>query len=91
MRLGSGSGDYTTIGEQVGMAQRMEAVAPPGGIMVSQSTARFVEGLVELGELEQVHIKGAADAVPARRLLAVVAPTHRRGGATRRSSGARGN
>src|ERR1700752_2412289 len=71
--LGSGSGGYTTIGEQVGMAQRMEAVAPPGAVMVSQSTARLVEGLVELGELEQVHIKGAADTVPARRLLAGVA------------------
>ena len=30
--LGSGSGGYTTIGEQVGMAQRMESVAPPGGV-----------------------------------------------------------
>src|ERR1700752_207012 len=76
--LGSGSGGYTTIGEQVGMAQRMEAVAPPAAVMVSQSTARLFEGLVELGELEQVHIKRAADTVPAHRLLAVVAPTHRR-------------
>lgn len=29
--VGSGSLGYTTIGEQVGMAQRMESVAPPGG------------------------------------------------------------
>jgi adenylate cyclase len=76
--LGSGSGGYTTIGEQVGMAQRMESVAPPGGVMVSQSTARLVDGLVELGKIEQVHIKGADASVPARRLLAVVAPTRRR-------------
>src|SRR3984957_13324285 len=33
--IGSGSFGYTTIGEQVGMAQRMEAVAPPGGVMLS--------------------------------------------------------
>jgi class 3 adenylate cyclase len=32
---------YTAIGEQVGMAQRMEAVAPPGGVMLSASTARL--------------------------------------------------
>ena len=24
---------YTAIGEQVGMAQRMESVAPPGGVL----------------------------------------------------------
>src|SRR6201990_175518 len=35
--IGSGSLGYTTIGEQVGMAQRMELVAPPGGGMPSGS------------------------------------------------------
>ena len=30
------------VGEQVGMAQRMESVAPPGGVMLSESTARLV-------------------------------------------------
>jgi class 3 adenylate cyclase len=29
--IGSRSLGYTTIGEQVGMAQRMESVVPPGG------------------------------------------------------------
>ena len=42
--IGSGALGYTTIGEQVGMAQRMESVAPPGGVMLSASTARSVEG-----------------------------------------------
>jgi adenylate cyclase len=61
---------YTALGEQVGMAQRMESVAPPGGIMLSESTARLVEDRAVLGERETVHIKGFATAVPARRLLA---------------------
>ena len=30
------------------MAQRMESVAPPGGVMLSESTARLVEGVVVL-------------------------------------------
>jgi adenylate cyclase len=60
---------YTAVGEHVGMAQRMESVAPPGGVMVSESTARLVEDRVVLGERETVHIKGFATAVPARRLL----------------------
>ena len=40
--IGSGSFGYAAIGEQVGMAQRMESVAPPGGVMLSESTARLV-------------------------------------------------
>ena len=69
--IGSGARGYTAIGEQVGLAQRMESVAPPGGVMLSASTARLVEGAAVLGEPEMVHIKGAKDAVPARQLLGV--------------------
>ena len=29
--IGSSPASYTTIGEQVGLAQRMESAAPPGG------------------------------------------------------------
>ena len=60
---------YTAIGEQVGMAQRMESVAPPGGVMLSASTARLVDGAAALGEPEMVHIKGADE--PVRRSSAV--------------------
>ncbi len=67
--MGSGQFGYATVGEQVGMAQRMESVAPPGGVMLSASTARLVEGAASLGELELVRIKGAEAPVPARRLL----------------------
>jgi class 3 adenylate cyclase len=69
--IGSAALGYTAIGEQVGMAQRMESVAPAGGVMLSDSTARLVEGATVLGDPELVHIKGAEDAVPARRLLSV--------------------
>ncbi len=70
-QIGSGSFGYTTIGEQVGMAQRMESVAPPGGVMLSASTARLVEGAATLGDAELVQIKGADAPVPVRRLLSV--------------------
>ena len=56
--IGSSAGGYTTIGEQVGMAQRMESIAPPGGVMLGESTARLVENTVVLGEPELVHVKG---------------------------------
>ena len=67
--IGSGPFGYTAIGEQVGMAQRMESVAPPGGVMLSASTARLVDGAAALGEPELVQIKGADEPVAARRLL----------------------
>jgi adenylate cyclase len=67
--VGSASLGYTTIGEQVGMAQRMESVAPPGGVMLSASTARLVDGAAALSEPESVWIKGADEGVPVCRLL----------------------
>jgi adenylate cyclase len=69
--IGSSSASYTTIGEQVGMAQRMESVAPPGGVMLSESTARLVENIVVIAEPEEVQIKGADAPVSAHRLLAI--------------------
>lgn len=69
--LGSGALGYTAIGEQVGMAQRMEAAAPPGGVMLSAATAQLVAAVSVLGEPELVRVKGVADAVPARRLLSM--------------------
>jgi class 3 adenylate cyclase len=67
--IGSGSCGYTAVGEQVGMAQRMESVAPPGGVMLSASTAQLVDGTAALGEPEMVRIKGADEPVPAHLLL----------------------
>ena len=69
--IGSGSLGYAAIGEQVGMAQRMESVAPPGGVMLCESTARLVEGAAALGEPEWLRIKGADEPVAARRLVAI--------------------
>src|SRR5262249_57924113 len=69
--IGSGSLGYAATGEPVGFAQRMESVAPPGGVMLSESTARLVEHTVMLGEPEWVHIRGRDEPFPVRRLLAI--------------------
>jgi class 3 adenylate cyclase len=74
--IGSRPFGYTAIGEQVGMAQRMESVAPPGGVMLSASTARLVEGAASLGEVERVCIKGTDQPVCAQRLLGVPEGRH---------------
>ncbi|HTM84877.1 MAG TPA: AAA family ATPase, partial [Mycobacterium sp.] len=69
--IGSGSLGYGAVGEPVGFAQRMESAAPPGGVMLSESTARLVEHTVMLGEPEWVRIKGAEEPVSARRLMGI--------------------
>ncbi|HYB48265.1 MAG TPA: adenylate/guanylate cyclase domain-containing protein, partial [Streptosporangiaceae bacterium] len=69
--IGSGSLGYGAIGRQVGMAQRMESVAPPGAVMLSESTARLVEHLMVLADPEWVRIKGADQPVRARRLVGI--------------------
>jgi class 3 adenylate cyclase len=63
--IGSGPFGYTAVGEQVGMAQRMES----SGVMLSASTARLVDGTAALGEGELVQIKGSDKPVAAQRLL----------------------
>ena len=90
---------YTAIGEQVGMAQRMESVAPPGGVMLSESTARLVENAAVFGDPELVPTSPCAPdscwplahtdphAVPNRRWLdAVGNSTRSRRYSTRRSA-----
>ena len=70
-QIGSSPSSYTAIGAQVGMAQRMEAAAPPGGVMLSEATARLVEQAAVLEDPQMVTIKGASEPVPARRLQAM--------------------
>jgi len=77
--FGSAAIGYTAVGEQVGMAQRMESAAPPGGVMLSDSTAQLVGRAAILGEPEMVAIKGADAPVPARRLLGVASERERTG------------
>src|SRR5215475_11633943 len=69
--IGSGTLGYAATGETVGFAQRMESAAPPGGVMLSDSTARLVEHNVMLTEPEWVRVKGSDEPVQARRLLSI--------------------
>src|ERR1700755_2937255 len=79
--IGPGISGYTAMGEQVGLAQRMESVAPPGWVMLSESTAHLVEHTAILADTELVSIKGKDDPVSARRLLAIE-PRHALAGGT---------
>jgi class 3 adenylate cyclase len=69
--IGAGSLGYAATGQTVGMAQRMESAAPPGAVLVSESTARLVEHKAVLAEPQWVHIKGVEEPVRARRLVTI--------------------
>ena len=55
--------DDTAFGHDVGLAQRMESVAEPGQICLSEHTARLVEGYFQLRNRGRVQVKGVVEAV----------------------------
>ena len=70
-RIDGSPGSYTVIGHPVGMAQRMEAAAQPGGVLCTESTARLIEELAVLGPTQWVTVKGDREPVRARLLVSV--------------------
>lgn len=49
---------YTIIGGEVNVAQRLEANAEPGGILISHETYSQVEDLVDVEPKESFQLKG---------------------------------
>lgn len=50
--------DYTAVGDTTNLAARMESMAEPGGILVSNSTHRLVKKYFEFESLGEVSVKG---------------------------------
>jgi hypothetical protein len=63
--------DYTAQGHTVGLAQRMEQLADPGSIYLTQHTARLVQGFVHLRDLGPFAVKGVHDPVRVHELEGV--------------------
>jgi class 3 adenylate cyclase/tetratricopeptide (TPR) repeat protein len=55
--------DYTAVGDTTHLAARLQALAEPGGVVVSEATCRAVEGYVRVEPLGLVPIKGRAQPV----------------------------
>ncbi len=70
-KVGTDTARYAATGDTVGFAQRMEAAAPPGGVMLSEATARLVEHTVKFAEPGWVQVKDADDPIRAHRLLSI--------------------
>jgi class 3 adenylate cyclase len=55
--------DYTAQGQTVNLAARMEQIAEPGEVYLTERTARLVQGYMELEDLGVAKVKGATDPV----------------------------
>ena len=57
--------DYTAIGQTVHLASRMEQMAMPGSIMITNGTLQLAEGYVQVKSLGPVKVKGMNESVEA--------------------------
>src|SRR5262245_54805912 len=63
--------DYTAQGHTVGLAARMEALASPDTIYLTQAAASLCEGYFDLTDLGQFNVKGASEPVRVYQLAGV--------------------
>src|SRR5262249_57354556 len=64
--------DYTAVGDTTHLAARLQAAAAPGGVLVSETTARGIERFFELRDQGHVELKGLSRP---RRVFEVVGET----------------
>ncbi len=61
--------DYSAIGDTTNLAARLQTQAEPGEILVSEATARLVEGYIRLDALEAIAVKGKTEPVSILKVL----------------------
>ncbi len=61
--------DYTAIGDTTNAAARLEALADPGGILISEATHRLVRGFFDVESAGALEVKGKRVPVVAYRVL----------------------
>ncbi|WP_020680121.1 adenylate/guanylate cyclase domain-containing protein [Marinobacterium rhizophilum] len=61
--------DYDPVGPSIHLASRMETIAAPGSIVVSEATYRLVQGYFEFRELGATAVKGLSAPVNAYEVL----------------------
>ncbi len=61
--------DYTAIGDTTNLASRLQALAPPGAILVSAATHRLVRGAFQVKSTGPFAVKGKREPVTAYEVL----------------------
>lgn len=63
--------DYSAIGDTTNLAFRLQDIAAPGGIVISENTARRVEDDVRLQALSPIQVKGKTEPINPYKVLGV--------------------
>ena len=63
--------DYTAVGDTTNLAERLQALAEPGTIIVSGNTHRLARDYFEFGQIRTVRVKGKKQPQKAYKLLKV--------------------
>jgi class 3 adenylate cyclase/DNA-binding winged helix-turn-helix (wHTH) protein/tetratricopeptide (TPR) repeat protein len=61
--------DYTAVGDTTNLAARLQQLAAPDTILISEATSRLVQGLVSLEALAPVQVKGKRSPIPVYKVL----------------------
>jgi class 3 adenylate cyclase/predicted ATPase len=65
--------DYVPVGHTTGLAARMESLATPGAILVTEPTYRRTEGYFDFHPLGTARVKGVSEPVPLYEVVGVSA------------------
>ena len=63
--------EYAMIGDNVNIGQRLESAAPTQGCLIAEETYKLVKNHVEVGDFQEISVKGKDKPVGARELKAL--------------------
>lgn len=69
--------DYTAVGDTTNLASRLQSLAEPGTVVISEATQRQVEGFFDVEPLSPADVKGQIEPVQAYQVLAASAASDR--------------
>jgi len=61
--------EYTAMGDVVNVAARMESIAEPGSILITEETKKLLHNAIEIEEVGPIQVKGKTNPVIAYRVL----------------------
>jgi len=82
--------DYTIIGSEVNLAERLQSHAELGGILVAHETSSLIKDTILTEEEEPVSVKGFAHPVRVYRVIGIYDELERTAGSSARSATAFG-